>query len=63
MSSRPAMNAFTAATLMGAFVKMPSALNVITLISGRVCASVESSWKTARHGCESGKTRRSVEGN
>ena len=52
MSSRPATNVFTAATSTGAFVKMPSELNVMTLMSARVCASVERSRKTARHGWE-----------
>ena len=61
MSSRATMKALTAATSMGAFVNIPSELNVMTLMSGRVCASVERSRKTARHGWEN--ARESVEGN
>ena len=56
MSSREATKAFTAATSIGAFVKMPSELNVMTLISGRVRAKVDRSRKTATHGWEGGKS-------
>ena len=65
MSLRAATNALTAATSMGAFVKMPSELNATTLTSGAcVRAMAERSQKTARQGWERrAGASSSVEGN